>query len=94
MKKGNIVVAYLLHYVDGMLIVAGTSPEVQKIKDELESEIYMKDLGDAKWILGMDIIRNKWEEVAADLKILYQQSFEKISNGSKQTDLCASTTIV
>lgn len=48
MKKGNIVVAYLLHYVDGMLIVAGTSPEVQKIKDELESEIYMKDLGDAK----------------------------------------------
>ena len=60
-KRKGTAAAYLLLYVDDMLIAAATLSEIQDIKNELESEFDMKDLGNAKRILGMDIIRNRKE---------------------------------
>lgn len=50
---------YLLLYVDDMLIASKKMSTIQRLKDELSTEFEMKDLGTARRILGMDIIRDK-----------------------------------
>src|SRR5581483_8939494 len=50
---------YLLIYVDDMLIAAKDMKEIQVIKDQLNAEFDMKDLGAAKKILGMEIVRDR-----------------------------------
>ena len=60
-KVNGSAVAYLLLYVDDMLVSAATLEEVQGIKDQLKIQFEMKDLGSASRILGMDIVRNRNE---------------------------------
>jgi len=50
---------YLLLYVDDMLIASHSMIGIQRVKDILESEFDMKNLGEAKMILGMSINRNR-----------------------------------
>lgn len=59
--KGSTVedMVYLLIYVDDMLIAAKQKSKIQKLKDQLSTEFEMKDLGPARKILGMDILRNR-----------------------------------
>ena len=49
----------LLLYVDDMLIVGQDVDLIQKLKMELSKTFNMKDLGSAKHILGMEILRDK-----------------------------------
>ena len=58
-KKERVPVAYLLIYVDDILIAGPSKHEVQIVKDDLNQSFEMKDLGEAKRILGMDIMRNR-----------------------------------
>ncbi|KAL1536502.1 hypothetical protein AAHA92_29144 [Salvia divinorum] len=58
-KKGGVVVAYLLLYVDDMLVAGESMREVQKVKDDLSKAFEMKDLGCACRILGMNIVRDR-----------------------------------
>lgn len=53
------VYVYMLLYVDDILIASTDKAQVQKLKTELGSEFDMKDLGDAKKILGMEITRDR-----------------------------------
>ena len=46
---------YLLLYVDDMLIACHDREEINHLKKLLKSEFEMKELGEAKRILGMDI---------------------------------------
>ena len=55
----NGMYIYLLLYVDDMLIACKSLSEINKLKFKLNSEFEMKDLGNAKRILGMNIIRNR-----------------------------------
>lgn len=55
--KGDYI--YMLLYVDDILIASVDKGEVQKLKAVLSSEFDMKDLGEAKKILGMEISRNR-----------------------------------
>lgn len=55
--NGNYI--YLLLYVDDMLIASKDSYEITKLKGLLNKEFEMKDLGQAKRILGMEIIRKE-----------------------------------
>ena len=48
---------YLLLYVDDMLIASRNQGEICKLKAQLSKEFEMKDLGEAKKILGMEIAR-------------------------------------
>jgi hypothetical protein len=48
----------LVLYVDDMLIVAKNQSNVDKLKAQLSDEFWMKNLGKAKRILGMDIKRD------------------------------------
>lgn len=50
---------YFLLYVDDILIASKNKSEVQKLKVLLNSEFEMKDLGEAKKILGMEIERDR-----------------------------------
>ncbi|KAG8499473.1 hypothetical protein CXB51_005963 [Gossypium anomalum] len=50
---------YLLLYVDDMLIAAKDKGEIRKVKAQLSEEFEMKDLGPAKKILGMEILRDR-----------------------------------
>ena len=50
---------YLLIYVDDMLIAAKDLEAIQHLKKELSLKFEMKDLGAAKRILGMEIVRDR-----------------------------------
>ena len=49
----------LLLYVDDMLIVGSDIEEINNLKKQLSKQFTMKDLGAAKQILSMRIIRDK-----------------------------------
>ncbi|GKD99518.1 transposable element [Tanacetum coccineum] len=56
LQDGSFV--YLL-YVDDMLIASQSLDEIEKLKTRLKSEFEMKDLGEAKMILGIEIVRDR-----------------------------------
>ncbi|KAG8482954.1 hypothetical protein CXB51_021884 [Gossypium anomalum] len=59
-KKNNYgSFVYLFLYVDDMLIAAKDKGEIRKVKTQLSEEFEMKDLGPAKKILGMEILRDR-----------------------------------
>ncbi|GJQ92982.1 retrovirus-related pol polyprotein from transposon TNT 1-94 [Tanacetum coccineum] len=55
--SGSLI--YLLLYVDDMLVATKDMEEVKKLKILLNTEFDMKDLGAARKILGMEIIRDR-----------------------------------
>nr|GEY36772.1 retrovirus-related Pol polyprotein from transposon TNT 1-94 [Tanacetum cinerariifolium] len=71
--SGSLI--YLLFYVDDMLVAAKDIEEDKKLKILLNKEFDMKDLGAARKILGMEIIRDRKH----DKLFLSQKSYiEKI----------------
>ena len=50
---------YLILYVDDMLIVGSNQAEIGKLKQSLHDKFVMKELGQARHILGMRIERNR-----------------------------------
>ena len=52
-KNGNYI--YVCLYVDDMIIAAKTSKEIQDVKAALKNSFKMKELGEVKFILGMEI---------------------------------------
>lgn len=63
--------AYLLLYTYDMLMANHSKTKIQIIKDVLNKEFEMKDMGSAKRILGMEIIRNRAKKVL----VLSQKSY-------------------
>ncbi|KAL6133097.1 hypothetical protein ACLB2K_065334 [Fragaria x ananassa] len=57
LPDGNFI--YLLLYVDDMLIASKNMMEIEKLKAQMKKHFEMKDLGEAKKILGMEITRNR-----------------------------------
>ena len=55
----NSAYIYLLLYVDDMLIATKSKSEVNRLKSQLSKEFDMKDLGEARKILGMEIKRDR-----------------------------------
>jgi len=53
---------YLLLYVDDMLIAFKSRCAIDKLKKDLSSKFEIKDLSEAKKVLGMEIERD-WKEV-------------------------------
>ena len=50
---------YLILYVDDMLIAGSNQAEIGKLKWSLHAKFAMKELGQARHILGMRIERNR-----------------------------------
>ena len=57
--KQNNNLTYLMLYGDVMLITARNKTHIQKLKAQLKKKFDMKDLGEAKKILGMEITRDR-----------------------------------
>jgi len=57
--KQNDDPTYLMLYVDDMLNVARNKTHIQKLKARLKKKLDMKDLGETKKILGMEITRDR-----------------------------------
>ncbi|KAG8483366.1 hypothetical protein CXB51_022321 [Gossypium anomalum] len=58
-KNSDGSFVYLLFYIDDMLIAAKDKGDIRKVKAQLSEEFEMKDLGPAKKILGMEILRDR-----------------------------------
>nr|GEW23800.1 retrotransposon protein, putative, Ty1-copia subclass [Tanacetum cinerariifolium] len=54
---------YLLLYVDDMLIACKSKAEIGSTKSLLKNEFGMKELGEAKKILGMEIVRDRSRKI-------------------------------
>jgi ATP-binding cassette subfamily B (MDR/TAP) protein 1 len=67
----------LLLYVDDMLIAGSSIEEIDKLKQQLSKQFEMKDLGAAKQILGMIIIRDKDKGI---LKLSQIEYVKKVLN--------------
>ncbi|RVW51035.1 Retrovirus-related Pol polyprotein from transposon TNT 1-94 [Vitis vinifera] len=65
----------LLLYVDDMLIVGSDIEKINNLKKQLSKQFAMKDLGVAKQILGMRIIRDK---ANGTLKLLQSEYVKKV----------------
>ncbi|KAG8472010.1 hypothetical protein CXB51_036502 [Gossypium anomalum] len=74
-KNSDGSFVYLLLYVDDMLIAAKDKGEIRKVKAQLSEEFEMKDLGPAKKIHGMEIIRDR---KASKLYLSQKRYIEKI----------------
>ncbi|GKE47571.1 putative RNA-directed DNA polymerase, partial [Tanacetum coccineum] len=59
LKKVGSSSIILQFYVDDMLVAGFDMAEIKKLKRQLSQEFEMKDLGLAKQILGMSIIRDR-----------------------------------
>jgi hypothetical protein len=58
-KERTLIVAL---YVDDLLLFSSTMREVQPLKKALSAAFEMKDLGEAKYVLGINITRNRAEK--------------------------------
>ncbi|KAK9025003.1 hypothetical protein V6N11_064904 [Hibiscus sabdariffa] len=58
-KFGGSIVSFLVLYVDDILIIGNDLPTLQSIKTWLSSCFSMKDLGEAAYILGVKIYRDR-----------------------------------
>ena len=67
----------LLLYMDDMLIAGSSIEEINDLKKQLSKQFAMKDLGAAKQILGMRIIRDK---VNGTLKLSQSKYVKKVLN--------------
>lgn len=56
---GGAGIAYLLLYVDDIFLAGANLGEIEKVKEELRNTFEMKDLGPARRILGMFIVRRR-----------------------------------
>lgn len=57
-KRNEEVIIYLLLYVDDILKEISRRVEIYKLNDNLNEEFEIKDLGEVKRIIKMDIMRN------------------------------------
>ena len=55
----GLVVVFLVLYVDDILLIGNDIPVMQGIKVWLSSQFSMKDLGEASYILGLKIYRDR-----------------------------------
>ena len=58
-KTNGSAIIFLVLYVDDILLIGNDIPMLQSIKTWLSSKFFMKDLGEASYILGIKIYRDR-----------------------------------
>ena len=88
-KLQNGSLLYLLLYVDDMLVACDTLFEVENVKELLSNEFEMKDLGKAKKILGMEIMKDRSKGV---LYLSQRKYIEKVVQRFSMSDAKGAST--
>ena len=70
-KESGSSVAFLNLYVDGILLIGNNIPMLQSVKTSLKNSFSMKDLGEAAYILGIKIYREREIKEAYRIKPRY-----------------------
>ncbi|MCI03809.1 retrovirus-related pol polyprotein from transposon tnt 1-94, partial [Trifolium medium] len=83
MKRNKKVILHLFLYVDDILMASSDKQEIQKLKEKLNGAFEIKDLGNAKRILGMDIMRDRSK---SELFLFQQGYLKKVVERFKMTD--------
>jgi len=82
---------YLLLYVDDMLIASKNKSSIDKLKVQLSCELKIKDLGEARRILGMKIERDRVKErVSLTQKAYFQKVLQKFLIGDEAKSVSSS----
>ena len=85
--NGSTVV-FLVLYVDDILLIGNDIPALQGIKVWLLSQFSMKDLGEASYILGMKIYRDRSKKLLGLSQSMYIETFaEEVQHGEFQERL-------
>jgi len=58
-KESGSYVAFLILYVDDILLIGNNIPMLESVKTSLKNSFSMKDLGEAAYILGIKIYRDR-----------------------------------
>ena len=58
-KTSGRAIAFLILYVDDILLIENDIPMLQSVKLWLSSKFFMKDLGEASFILDIKIYRDR-----------------------------------
>ena len=83
-KRINDCIVIILIYVDDLIIGGDSVDEIRKLKKNLEMQFHMKDLGELKYFLGIEIIRS--ENGIYMLQKQYATTVSKMWNAWMQTD--------
>ena len=59
MRRLGILIVIIALYVDDIILASSNLPELNKLKAELSAAYEMEDLGEARYILGIEINRNR-----------------------------------
>ena len=59
LKKEGELITCLIIYVDNMVITGNDANEIRDMKNKLSSEFDIKDLGNLKYFLGIEVLRSK-----------------------------------
>ena len=60
MKKTERGIVVIVIYVDDLIVMIGdSSKDIAKVKEMLCAEFDMKDLGDLRYFLGIEVVRSK-----------------------------------
>lgn len=82
-KKEGIEVVVVLIYVDDLLIISNISKLIQDTKEALHIKFSMKDLGDHKYFLRIEIVRSKTGILLNQRKYALELISESGLSGSK-----------
>ncbi|KAL9996132.1 putative RNA-directed DNA polymerase [Helianthus debilis subsp. tardiflorus] len=58
-KINKDVIIYLLVYVDDIVVTGNCLSEINKVKNSLKTKFLIKDLGELKYFLGIEVIKEK-----------------------------------
>ena len=58
-KSSESTIIFLVLYVDDILLIKNNIPMLQSIKTLLSQKFFMKDLGEASYVLGIKISKNR-----------------------------------
>jgi hypothetical protein len=76
---GNTVV-YVALYVDDLLIFSNNMAKMKAVKDQLSSLYHMKDLGEAQYVLGIQITRDRHKHTLSLCQTAYIENILKRYN--------------
>ena len=86
-KASGSIVSFLILYVDDILLIGNNVPTLQEVKSWLGKCFAMKDLGEASYILGIRIVRERSKRLIGLSqntyldKVLKRFSMENSKNG-------------
>src|SRR3954462_11681239 len=79
MFSGSSIV-FIILYVDGILLIGNDIPMLEAVKDSLKNSFAMKDLGEAAYILGIKIYRDRSKRLIGLRQSMYIDKVLKIFN--------------